>query len=574
MPKPAPDSPAKNDVRRVRRALLSVADKSGLTALAAALHQQKVALLASGGTAAALQSAKIPVTPIEDWTGAPPMLGGRVKTLHPKLHGSLLARAERKTDAEEITRHALQPIDLLVVNLYPFAATLAAGGSFAECVEQIDIGGPAMLRAAAKNMSHVCVLTEPQDYALFLAAWRKQGGTDLALRRRLAQKAFAHASLYDSQISQWLARTIRQSEPDFTAPLWTAGGRLRQNLRYGENPHQRAAFYAPEPLAGLARATQVQGKPLSYNNFLDADAAQALARDLPTDRAACVIVKHANPCGVGLGQSLHDAFVRARACDPTSAFGGIIACNRKLDADTARAIAAMFSEVIVAPEADADAREALARKKNLRLLLMPLTDDGAPPAELRSVAGGVLVQTRDESGWPDSARCVSQRAPSPQETEDLRLAWCIVKHVKSNAIVLVKQRRLLGVGAGQMNRLESVALAIRKAQSAGAARPPRQAAAQDPTLQKLGETFKPAKDNGGKHADMSQAAPAGRAATAGAVMASDAFFPFADGLERAANAGITAVVQPGGSLRDGEVIAAADKAGIAMLFTGERHFRH
>ena len=601
MPNLSPDAAAATtEPQPIQRALLSVSDKSGLVELARALHAHGVELLASGGTAQALAKAGLTATSVEDWLNAPAMLGGRVKTLHPKLHGSLLARPTNARDKRDIAHHGLQPIDLLVVNLYPFADAVAQGKDFAACVEEMDIGGPAMLRAAAKNMAHVCVVTEPQDYAALLDEWQAHGGTRLAFRRRLAQKAFARASLYDSEIAAWLAQEVRSEGAEFTPPIWTTGGRLQQELRYGENPHQRAAFYAlgrgpgyaQGRGAGLARAEQVQGKALSYNNLLDADAARALISDLPTDLPTCAIFKHANPCGVGRGKSLREAFVRARACDPVSAFGGIIACNQALDEATAKAIAAMFSEVIVAPDADGAARAALARKKNLRLLLLPALAEESSAQEVRAIDGGLLVQERDRGGWPANARLVTRRAPTAQEDEDLRLAWIIVKHVKSNAIVLVKQGQLIGVGAGQMSRLDAVAQAIRSAQThvpssdaqadvSSAAAPPADAppadvpstdapAVPDATLQRLGKAFKP--QNGTQNGE--GAATAVHAATAGAVMASDAFFPFPDGLQRALEVGITAVAQPGGSVRDADLIKTADTADIAMLFTGRRHFRH
>ncbi len=518
-----------DDLRPIRRALLSVSDKSGLLDLASGLAAKGVALVSTGNSAAMLREAGLAVTEVAEVTGSPEMLGGRVKTLHPRIHGGILARRDDPEHAAQMGEHGIDPIDLVVVNLYPFEATVARGASFEDTVEQIDVGGPAMIRAAAKNHSDVAVLTDPSDYPALLAELERQDGTTAGFRRRLARKAFARTAEYDAAISAWMSR-------DEAAPERRAlTGRLVQTLRYGENPHQKAAFYAGgEVRPGVATAVQVQGKELSYNNIADTDAAYELAAEFPPDEgAACVIVKHANPCGVGTGGSLAEAYAKALACDPTSAFGGIVALNRPLDAETAEAIAKVFTEVVIAPDADEGARESLSRKGNLRLLLAGgLTDAQAPGLMWKQVAGGFLAQDRD-TGVLDLSklRVVTRRAPTEEEMRDLLFAWRVAKHVKSNAIVLARDGATVGIGAGQMSRVDSVRIATRK--MAEMAAPP-----------------------------------------AGPVLASDAFFPFADGLLAAAPAGVTAAIQPGGSLRDGEVIAAADEAGLAMVFTDMRHFRH
>jgi phosphoribosylaminoimidazolecarboxamide formyltransferase/IMP cyclohydrolase len=519
--------------RPVRRALLSVSDKAGLLELAQALAARGVALLSTGGTARLLTGAGLAVTEVAQFTGFPEIMDGRVKTLHPKIHGGLLGR--RGTDDAVMQREGILPIDLLVVNLYPFADTIARPGcSYDDAVENIDVGGPAMLRGAAKNHADVAVVVDPADYAALLAELAaRDGATSLALRSRLAAKAFAHTAAYDALVADWLGRQHTVAEDPFPAQL-TLGFRRIATLRYGENPHQRAAFYR-EAQAGadsIAGARFAQGKELSFNNIADADCALECVRQFARD--ACVIVKHANPCGVALGGSVREAYELAHRTDPTSAFGGIIACNRPLDAATAQLILErQFVEVMVVPELLAGAAEALAAKPNVRVLVTgPLRQQSPATRELRSVGGGLLAQDRD-AGSIDAAglRCVTRRAPTEQETRDLLFAWRVCKFVKSNAIVFARGEATVGVGAGQMSRVYSSRIGALKAEDAGLT-------------------------------------------VRGAVMASDAFFPFRDGVEVAASQGVTAVVQPGGSLRDAEVIAAADAAGIAMVFTGMRHFRH
>jgi len=524
----------------VRRALLSVSDKTGIAELAAALSARGVEIVSTGGTAKAIAAAGVPVVDVSALTGFPEIMDGRVKTLHPKVHGGLLAVRDDPEHAAAIAAHAIPTIDLLAVDLYPFEATLAKGGDRAEFIETIDIGGPAMIRAAAKNHAYLTVLVDPADYAGVLAELDATGGaTTAALRRRLAAKAFARTASYDAAIAGWMVAAEGGEEmPTFFA----AGGRLVEAMRYGENPHQRAGFYrggAPRP--GVATARQVQGKALSYNNVNDTDAAFELVAEFdPARTAAVAIIKHANPCGVAEGASLAEAYAKALACDPVSAFGGIVAFNRRLDAAAARAVTEIFTEVIVAPDADEEAIAVVAAKKNLRLLLTgALPDPRATGLLVRSVAGGLLVQSRDNAVVDDLTLTVTtKRAPTAAELADLRFAWRIVKHVKSNAIVYARGGATVAIGAGQMSRVDSCRIAARKAEDAAAA------------------------------------AGAGEPATIGSVVASDAFFPFADGLLAAVEAGATAVIQPGGSMRDAEVIAAADAHGIAMVTTGVRHFRH
>ncbi len=513
-------------LRPIRRALLSVHDKTGLVDLARALAAHNVELVSTGGTAQALRAAGRAVTEVSEITGAPEMLGGRVKTLHPTIHGGILARRDNAHDIATLEQHLIPAIDLVVVNLYPFEDTLARGADPARCIEEIDIGGVALIRAAAKNHEAVAVLTEPADYPALARHLDQEGGTDEPLRRRLAAKAFARTAAYDAAIAAWLASETGDRFPD----RLTLPGTLRQRLRYGENPHQAAAFYTSGPPRGLAAATLAQGRELSYNNLADANSALALVAELADPAVA--IIKHANPCGVGTGQTAIEAHARALACDPTSAYGGIVACNRPLDAEAAEAITALFTEVVIAPAADEAAQAVFARKPNLRLLLLDHMPDPCTPAlELRTIAGGFLAQERDTATLDErDLRCVTTREPTPAELRDLLFAWTVAKHVRSNAIVLARDGATVGIGAGQMSRVDAVDLAVRKAQAnAGPAR---------------------------------------------AVLASDAFFPFPDGLEAASAAGITAAIQPGGSLRDEQVIATANAAGIAMLFTGQRHFRH
>ncbi|PWR01830.1 bifunctional phosphoribosylaminoimidazolecarboxamide formyltransferase/inosine monophosphate cyclohydrolase [Meridianimarinicoccus roseus] len=525
------------DTAPLKTALLSVSDKTGLTEFAAALAGAGVRLLSTGGTAKALRDAGLEVTDVAEVTGFPEMMDGRVKTLHPAVHGGLLALRDNPEHVAAMKAHGIGAIDLLVVNLYPFEATVAAGADYDTCIENIDIGGPAMIRAAAKNHAHVAVVTDPEDYATILAAL-PGGGTDLATRKRLAQIAYARTAAYDTAVSTWMAGALGETAPRRAA----VAGRLAQTMRYGENPHQQAAFYTDgSGRPGVATAVQHQGKALSYNNINDTDAAfELVAEFAPQDGPACVIVKHANPCGVARGATLAEAYGRAFDCDRTSAFGGIIALNGVVDGPTAEAITGIFSEVVIAPGADDDAMRVFAGKKNLRLLTTAgLPDPAAPGTTWRQVSGGYLVQDKDTGRIAaEDLKVVTKRAPTDAELADLLFAWRVAKHVKSNAIVYVKDGATVGVGAGQMSRVDSTRIAARKAR------------------------------------DMAEAMGLPAPLTEGSVVASDAFFPFADGLVTAAEAGATAVIQPGGSMRDDEVIAAADAAGLAMVFTGMRHFRH
>jgi len=521
--------------RPIRRALISVYDKAGLVPFARELAKRGVALVSTGGSAKTLAEAGLRVTEVAEVTGFPEMLDGRVKTLHPAIHGGFLARRDRADHRAALAAHGIAEIDLLVSNLYPFAATVAAGAGRDDCIENIDIGGVALIRAAAKNHEFVTVLTDPADYALVSAEIAASGGTSLALRRRLAAKAYALTAAYDAAISLWFAR-----EQGVVFPETLVGAaRLIEQTRYGENPHQRAALYrADEQRPGVTTARQVQGKELSYNNYADADAAYELVAEFA--EPAVAIIKHANPCGAAIGESLHAAWGKALACDPVSAFGGIVAVNRPLDAAIAEAIAQIFVEVVIAPKADAAACEILARRSALRLLLAGgLPDPKAVSWTTHEVAGGLLIQERDRvTASRGDLQVVTRRGPSEVESADLLFADTIAKHVKSNAIVFAKGGATVGIGAGQMSRVDSVKIAAQKAAEAAA--------------------------TAGLPAPLTQ----------GSVVASDAFYPFADGLEAAIKAGVTAAIQPGGSRRDAEVIAAADKAGIAMVFTGIRHFRH
>jgi phosphoribosylaminoimidazolecarboxamide formyltransferase/IMP cyclohydrolase len=525
--------------RPITRALLSVSDKTGLIEFARGLAGHGIELVSTGGTRKTLADAGLMVLDVSELTGFPEMMDGRVKTLHPKVHGGLLALRDSRDHAAAMRQHGIRPIDLLVVNLYPFEATVAKGAGYDECVENIDIGGPAMIRAAAKNHADVTVVVEPEDYAALLAELASRGGaTTLALRRRLAAKAYARTAAYDAAISNWFARELTDPTPGFRA----FGGKLAEALRYGENPHQSAAFYrGPEPRYGVATARQVQGKQLSYNNVNDTDAAYECVAEFDPGRGAAVaIIKHANPCGVAEAASLVEAYRKALRCDPTSAFGGIVAVNRTLDAEAARAITEIFTEVIIAPDATADAVAIVAAKKNLRLLLAGgLPDPRANGVMVKSVAGGLLVQSRDNATVDEmQLKTVTRRQPTPAELDDLRFAFRVAKHVKSNTIVYAKDRATVGIGAGQMSRVDAARIAARKA------------------------------------ADIAAAETLAEPPTKGSVVASDAFFPFADGLLVAIEAGATAVIQPGGSMRDDEVIKAADDHGVAMVFTGTRHFRH
>lgn len=523
------------DIARIRRALLSVSDKTGLVDFARALAAQGAELVSTGGTARALAEAGLEVTEVSALTGFPEMMDGRVKTLHPKVHGGLLALRDDPAHQAAAAAHGIAPIDLVVVNLYPFEATVAEGAARAAIIEKIDIGGPAMVRSAAKNHQFVAVVTDPADYPALADEIAAKGGLSLATRRRLAAAAFQATAAYDAAIAGWFAFADQGERLPQRLPL--AFTRV-QALRYGENPHQQAALYRAQGVAaGVAGAELVQGKPLSYNNIGDADGALALISEFRDAEPTVAIIKHANPCGVATAPSAAEAYRAARACDPVSAFGGIIALNRPLDGATAEAITELFTEVIIAPDADSDARAVIARKPNLRLLLAPLPDPARPGLVLRSVAGGVLVQTRDDR-LVEELKVVTKRAPTPAELADMRFAWTVAKHVKSNAIVYAKDGATAGIGAGQMSRLDSARIAAWKARDAAAT-----AGWPEPR-------------------------------TIGSAVASDAFFPFADGLVAAAEAGATAVIQPGGSVRDAEVIAEADARGLAMVFTGLRHFSH
>ncbi len=522
------------DIVPIRRALISVSDKTGLVDFARALAGRGIEILSTGGSAKAIRDAGLAVTEVSAHSGFPEILDGRVKTLVPQIHGGILGRRDLPEHVAQMAQHGIAPIDLVAVNLYPFEATVAGGAGFEDCVENIDIGGPALIRAAAKNHDFVTVLTEAAQYAEVLAELAAQEGTSLALRRRLAGAAYARTAAYDAAIAAWFAGQRGEAFP----LRLTVSGTLRQGLRYGENPHQQAAFYITDARPGVATATQVQGKELSYNNLNDTDAAFECVAEFAAPTV--VIVKHANPCGVASAATLADAWDAALRCDPVSAFGGIIAVNRTLDEAAAERFAAIFTEVIVAPDATEAARAVLARKKNLRLLLTGgLPDPAAPGLTFRSLSGGFLAQSRDAGRVTrEGLKVVTRRAPTEAELDDLIFAFRVCKHVKSNAIVYAKGGATVGVGAGQMSRVDSARIAAWKGEEAA------------------------------------RAAGLPVRLTEGSVVASDAFFPFADGLQAAVAAGATAVIQPGGSMRDAEVIEAADAAGIAMVLTGMRHFRH
>ncbi len=534
----APAFPPSPDLVPVRRALISVSDKTGLIEAAKALAELGVELVSTGGTRAAIAAAGLPVKDVADLTGFPEMMDGRVKTLHPVVHGGLLGVRDAPSHAAAMSEHGIGPIDLLYVNLYPFETTVAGGAGFEACVENIDIGGPAMIRSASKNHGYVAVCTGPEDVAEVLAALKAHGATPLHLRRRLAARAYARTAAYDAAISAWFAGQTGEAWPGRKS----IAGQLKQTMRYGENPHQAAALYVfPSPRPGVATAQQVQGKELSYNNINDTDAAVELVAEFdPAAGAAVAIIKHANPCGVALGADLKEAYERALQCDPVSAFGGIVALNRRLDAAAAREIVKIFTEVVIAPEADEEAIAVFKRRKDLRLLLTgTLPDPTASGETFKSVAGGFLVQGRDNARITAAQlNIVTKRQPSETEVRDMLFAFTVAKHVKSNAIVFAKDGQTAGIGAGQMNRRDSARIAALRAGEAAEA--------------------------AGLPASLAQ----------GSACASDAFFPFADGLIQAVEAGATSVIQPGGSIRDAEVIAAADEAGVAMAFTGVRVFRH
>jgi phosphoribosylaminoimidazolecarboxamide formyltransferase / IMP cyclohydrolase len=526
------------DILPIKRALISVSDKTGLIEHAKAISALGAALVSTGGTKAAIADAGLKVEDVSAVTGFPEMMDGRVKTLHPNVHGGLLALRDNAEHAKAMQEHGIAAFDVLYVNLYPFEATVARGADFDTCIENIDIGGPAMIRAAAKNYGFIAVATDADDMEAILAEAKQHGGTTLALRKKLAAKAFARTGAYDAAISTWYAEQLEDN-----APLYrTLGGKLKQTLRYGENPHQSAAFYVTgEKRFGVATARQLQGKELSYNNLNDTDAAFELVAEFdPKESAAVAIIKHANPCGVALGGTLLEAYKRALECDSVSAFGGIVALNRKLDKAAAEAIAEIFTEVVIAPEADEDAVAVFAKKKNLRLLVTGgLPDPAAPGLFVKTVAGGFLAQSRDNGRVSrESLKVVTRKQPTEAQIRDMLFAFKVAKHVKSNAIIYAKDGATAGIGAGQMSRVDSARVARLKAEDAAHA-----AGWSDPK-------------------------------TVGSVCASDAFFPFPDGLMQAVQAGSTAVIQPGGSIRDEDVIKAADEAEIAMVFTGMRHFRH
>ncbi|MEI5678918.1 MULTISPECIES: bifunctional phosphoribosylaminoimidazolecarboxamide formyltransferase/IMP cyclohydrolase [unclassified Mesorhizobium] len=527
------------DLVPVRRALLSVSDKTGLVDFAAALVKAGVELVSTGGTAKAIAEAGIAVRDVSELTGFPEIMDGRVKTLHPSVHGALLGVRDDPDHAHAMRVHGIEPIDLVVVNLYPFEEVRQSGADYASIVENVDIGGPAMVRASAKNHAYVAIVTDPEDYAPVINALEMNiGSLSFEFRQKLAAKAFARTAAYDAAISGWFVEALAIEHP-----TWRAfGGKLENVMRYGENPHQQAGFYVTgEKRPGVATARQLQGKQLSYNNINDTDAAFELVGEFdPAGSAAVAIIKHANPCGVAEGTTLKAAYAKALACDPVSAFGGIVAVNRLLDAEAAEEIVKTFTEVIIAPEASAEAQAIIAAKKNLRLLVTGgLPDPCTAGVMVKSVAGGLLVQSRDNAVVDGlELKVVTKRAPTAQELADLKFAFRVAKHVKSNAIVYVRDGATVGVGAGQMSRVDSARIAARKA------------------------------------LDAAEAAGLTEPLTKGSVVASDAFFPFADGLLSAIEAGATAVIQPGGSMRDDDVIASADAHGIAMVFTGVRHFRH
>ncbi len=523
----------------IRRALLSVSDKTGLIELAKALVALNIEITSTGGTAKSLQAAGIPTIDVATVTGFPEIMDGRVKTLHPAIHGGLLNVRGNPAHAEAKARHGIKNIDLLIVNLYPFEETAAKGRDWDAAIENIDVGGPAMIRAAAKNHASVTVVVDPADYPLVISELRTlYGQTSQETRRRLAAKAFARTAAYDASIAAWFSGQLQDTMTDY----FTTGGKRLQTLRYGENPHQKAALYAsPDIRKGVASAMQIQGKELSYNNINDTDAAlDCLSEFAQGSDAACVIVKHANPCGVAIGEIPVEAYRKALLCDPVSAFGGILAFNRELDEETAVEIIKLFTEVIVAPGASQAARAQIAAKKNLRLLLLDeIPNSRTTATTVKSIIGGLLVQTRDNCSIDDmDLKVVSKRQPTETEMRDLKFAFRVAKHVKSNAIIYARDGATVGIGAGQMSRVDAARIAMRKS------------------------------------ADAAAAAGLDRPLVQGSVVASDAFFPFADGLLHAAEAGATAVIQPGGSIKDDEIIRAADEAGLAMIFTGIRHFRH
>ncbi|MEM8771709.1 MAG: bifunctional phosphoribosylaminoimidazolecarboxamide formyltransferase/IMP cyclohydrolase [Pseudomonadota bacterium] len=520
-----------------RWALISVSDKEGVAGFAQRLSEAGFGLISTGGTAAALRKVGLEVRDVADITGFPEMMDGRVKTLHPRIHGGLLGLRGENAHVRAMEEHDIPLIDIAVINLYPFQETLAKGADFATCIENIDIGGPAMVRASAKNHRHVAIVTDPDDYDVVASEVEQDGAVSDGTRMRLAQKAFAMTAAFDAAVSNWLADETGTQTPTH----YSVGGRLQSSLRYGENPHQTAAVYRSGPARpGAVTAEQLQGKALSYNNLNDTDAAFELIGDLGNSKAAVAIIKHANPCGVAQGEGLLEAYEAALRCDPVSAFGGIVALNGVITGAVAAKVTEIFTEVVIAPGADEEAKEIFAKKKNLRLLITGgLPDPSTPGQSLKPLAGGFLVQSRDAQ-LVDRANLtvVTKRKPNARELDDMLFAFRVAKHVKSNAIVYAKDGATVGIGAGQMSRLDSSRIAARKAQ------------------------------------DAADAIGADQSLAISSVVASDAFFPFPDGLLAAAEAGATAVIQPGGSIKDDEVIAAADDAGLSMVFTGVRHFRH
>lgn len=511
----------------IKRALISVSDKTGLLDFAKFLHENKIIILSTGGTAKALRDAGIAVTEVSDHTGFPEIMDGRVKTLHPKIHGGLLAVRSNEAHKKAMADHDIETIDLVVINLYPFEETVAKGADFETCIENIDIGGPSMVRSAAKNHEFVTIVTDPSDYATIMEEMKaNKNTTSPKTRKLLAAKAYSRTAAYDAAISNWFNS---QNETPFPQNLAIAG-KLKQPLHYGENPHQKAAFYTAGEITGtLAGARQVQGADLSYNNLNDASAAFELVREF--EEPAVVIVKHANPCGVAVGGNIVEAFAKALACDPVSAYGGIIATNRPLTKEFSDALGKLFLEVMIAPDADADVISALSSRKKLKLLLAGNITKPALKMTIKTISGGFLYQEDDTIITKDELKTATKTAPSKAQLKDLLFAFTIAKHVKSNTIVLARGGATIGIGAGQMSRIDSTRIACWKAKEAGLD-------------------------------------------TKGCVLASDAFFPFADNVEMAAQAGISAIIQPGGSMRDAEVIEAADNHNIAMVFTGVRHFRH
>ncbi|MDO5050026.1 MAG: bifunctional phosphoribosylaminoimidazolecarboxamide formyltransferase/IMP cyclohydrolase [Actinomycetaceae bacterium] len=568
----------------IKRALISVYDKTNVIELARALHENGVELVSTGSTAGKIENAGIPVTHVEEVTGFPECLGGRVKTLHPRIHAGILADRTKKSHVDELAELGVAAFDLVVVNLYPFAETIASGATFEEAIEQIDIGGPTMVRASAKNHASVAIVIDPARYDEVIEAV-KTGGFTYEQRRRLAAEAFAHTATYDAAVSTWFAQKVDEGEaeaqaadatdsapaaalPNFVAGTW----KRLDTLRYGENPHQRGAVYVNvgdgfggrAETGGLARAKQLHGKAMSYNNYTDADAALRAAYD---HEDPCVaIIKHANPCGIAVGADVAEAHRRAHACDPVSAFGGVIAVNRPVSVELAEQIAPIFTEVVVAPAYEDGALEVLSRKKNIRLLTVQPPSRGT--IEFKQITGGLVAQDRDDVNAhgddPANWKLVSGEAADEQTLADLKFAWTTVRAVRSNAILLVKDQASVGVGMGQVNRVDSCALAIERANTLGG-RETGDAASDKTAKVEAGV-------GGASAADLTVAEPPKRAE--GAVAASDAFFPFADGLQLLIDAGVKAVVQPGGSIRDEEVIEAAQAAGITMYFTGNRHFSH